>query len=1215
VSLKKRIICGLIAVCLIFSLCPSSYALSASEQLNENMHEYLASGEILDLTRRENYSYINFIDSVERNELANVTLEFVDDVVETGSLSDLEPPFYANILVSIMALSEAGNASSIAEQNKRDNLKSIKDYAMDFAGMAADAVGVTCGTSKYLHRLSDDTALAVDGMATSLEGIDESLDAFSDLQTILQNYDSYMVLLDAVEANSKGNLRVAAVTLRDGMKKAMEIRLGSYAHVLDQNTEHLTEFFFSNIFLELLKETAEYETDDALRAFVDWGGEVVAAVGVLSSSFQLGAEIGKLIGNLTVGGEDLITRTREIFALRDIRTAVVQELNKSTVGFQANYGIKSAEELNEYVYRCTDLAAYLKICDIRGEYCLRSIVTSNAKLLTWFNKENAEDAELWYARRSDAIKIAHSKLQSVRFEGMPDEISEQETETADYSLYIPVLEKAIAERPYESDEYGILYDIDKDDVDELFMLHSYINGGTFPALGYSIYDIENGSLSEIIKKQDLIVLAGGGGCFAGVTTVNGEDRFFAYGLQVGDCYANSVIEVYDAEFSLIQTFKADMKSELVPIFGYDYTTAYSLNDLPCTEEEYYDQLNSFFSFDTSCFLPGNSVGKTGQFYNGEWYGETLEELLLKVKGNHMTDNPDLEEDEFYYPEDEDAEFVAKNSKTAAEQYLRERVLPYYEAEDSTHTLTYYCQTYNPESYSSLTEDNMYCGDKPKDVLLAYNICDIDGNGFNDLVLATAYYSDAISLFDYSGVASGEKIFSLVHGIDTFLFDQDGRVSMKYHEGNGNFGDVSGTPEKFYFFFSGKYFVSISACDFSEADINDVYYPVTDIVKWHTESLSIEEFDIESGEYRYVSGLTRFVKEDEVRYYDDFELNNCIYSSTNPDYGEFLSEEEAINKVYNALSSLAINNVIIEPTSWEQRWEKIIRTTPYAGQPVTIFEQRPSVSTFCGSSGAIKEKYPDLGSYSEYRNLRGTTTGDMTVTVKHSEQYPQFISRDEKTEVSRTALALSEEDRYRINIFLSNFSEQQFHEGVIAWPEHREDPYFTAQSADAMELLSFAWRYAKINQAAYESVFLENGYYYGVSVDTIEALSQRFFGHSIAEEIYEAGASGALLIKDGKVCFPAADGEAYNRLTLLDQAVEQSDGSIKVEFSIYSTDIDDSIVFAGSTIHNKSLYYFTQEEAAGHAMLHYEHGGEAVIRPYTAENGTASFQLVSYQIEK
>lgn len=351
----------------------------------------------------------------------------------------------------------------------------------------------------------------------------------------------------------------------------------------------------------------------------------------------------------------------------------------------------------------------------------------------------------------------------------------------------------------------------------------------------------------------------------------------------------------------------------------------------------------------------------------------------------MANGQNPEEEEPYYSEDTDGEFVAKDSKTAAEQYLRERILPYYETEDSTHTLTYYFQTYRPDSYSLFPVDNMYCGDRPRDVLLAYNICDVDGNGINDLTLATAYYDEPVSILDYRGVASGEEIFDLVHGMDTFLFGQDGRLITGSREGNGNFGDVSGTPRRDCFFFSGKYFVSIEAYDFSETDVNEVYYPVTDVAAWHTESLSIEEYDIESGEYRYVSGLTRSVKEDEVRYYDDFELNNCIYSSANLDYGEFQSEEEAINKVYDALSKLAVNNVIIEPTSWEQRWEKSIRITPNAGQAVTIFERQPSISTFCASAGAIQEKYPDVNYPSEYRNLIGTTTGNMTITVKHSER--------------------------------------------------------------------------------------------------------------------------------------------------------------------------------------------------------------------------------------
>lgn len=566
-------------------------------------------------------------------------------------------------------------------------------------------------------------------------------------------------------------------------------------------------------------------------------------------------------------------------------------------------------------------------------------------------------------------------------ENLNSEVSISENRP-DYSLYVPVLENAVAEQPYPSNEYGMLYDIDDDCIDELFLLHSYPSGGAFPVLGYSVYDIENDLLVARAEKQDLMILAGGGRCFAGITNVNGEDCFFTYGLQVGDCFANSIIAVYNSDLSLLKTLKADMLSENVPIFAYNYTATYSVDENFCTEEEYFDQLDALFPFDTSCFLLESISETSGQFYNGQWFGDTIGELLLQIRESYIDNDQSLDETDGIY-DLRDTEFVAKDSRTAAEQYLTERVLPYYEIGDSIHTLTYFCQTYNPESYSSITADNMYCGDRPQNVLLAYNICDLDGNGVNDLTLATVYYSDPISLYDYSNIASGERIFTLVHGIDTFLFDQDGRVSAQYHEGNGNFGDVSGTPEKFSFFFSGKYFVYIAVYDFSETDINGVYYPVTDAVKWHTESLSIMEFNVESGEYDYVNGLTRFVEGEKVRYYDDCILNHCIYTSVNPNYGEFQTEEEAINKIYSELSKLGINSITIEPTSWEQRWEKSIRAMPCEGQTVTVFELQPSVSTFCGNAGTIKEKYPDIDFPGEYRNLRGTTTGDMIISVNYS----------------------------------------------------------------------------------------------------------------------------------------------------------------------------------------------------------------------------------------
>lgn len=771
----------------------------------------------------------------------------------------------------------------------------------------------------------------------------------------------------------------------------------------------------------------------------------------------------------------------------------------------------------------------------------------------------------------------------VAFGKTSDEVS---NEAPDYSLYIPVLENTIAESPYKSDGYGILYDIDKDGIDELFLIHSYLNDNAFPVAGFSIYDIENGSLSEIIKKRDLITLAGGGTYFGGITNVNGEDCFFAFGLQGGDCFANSVIEVYNAEFSLIQTFKADMTSEYVPIFAFDYTTAYSLNDLPCTEEEYYDRLNAFFSFDTSCFLPGHAFGKSGQFYNGQWYGETPEELLARLKNSSALDSEKT---------DNNSGSTASAYHSVLDMFCRNIQTGWTELNQMGWELE---NTFDPDSVSYLH----YADGSTALSDIGYCIQDIDGNGVPELMvtpmrLAEEYPGLICDLYTLSGgtpvhlATSGER--------DRYYLNRDGRIAQ----------EASGSAFTSIFC---TYVIDSETCKLRTEDAVIYDENIKKETPWFFANT--EFYNSSKTDYNY-DALYKITEQEAHILLEAFQQHAEIRFTSLNQYqseGEGIAQKNHVDEEQAREIAEAYWGDLIGSSDeiWSDFAASARGKTEYQGKEYYSFHLTGGVD---GHRTSVDYLFIDAENGDCYFGIMHPE--DMVWSGSDAIQSISQSQSDQANEVSQTALALSGEDRYRINIFLSNFSEQHFHEGVIAEPEHREDPCFTAQSADAMELLSFAWHYAKINQSAYESISLENSFYYAVSVDTIEALSLRFFGRSISEAVQDAGASGALRIKDGKVCFPAADGETYNRLTVLDQAVEQSDGSIKVDFSIYSTDIDESIVWPGRTIHNKSLYYFTPEEAAGHAMLHYEHGGEAVIQPYTAENGTEAFLLVSYQIEK
>lgn len=164
-------------------------------------------------------------------------IEMADIFAETGVEPDKEK--YMEVLVNIMATYEMDNATAIAEQQKRDNLKSVKDYAVDIAGIVANSVSLSAEGN-----LEEWISVAVSGVEKLIGNTDNWIEAFSNLETVVQDYNQYDMFLMIIEQNADGDLKDAASTLRTSMEKAMEIKLKTYSDISNDNFENYKEYFF-----------------------------------------------------------------------------------------------------------------------------------------------------------------------------------------------------------------------------------------------------------------------------------------------------------------------------------------------------------------------------------------------------------------------------------------------------------------------------------------------------------------------------------------------------------------------------------------------------------------------------------------------------------------------------------------------------------------------------------------------------------------------------------------------------------------------------------------------------------------------------------------------------------------------------------------------------------------------------------------------------------
>ena len=197
------------------------------------------------------------------------------------------------------------------------------------------------------------------------------------------------------------------------------------------------------------------------------------------------------------------------------------------------------------------------------------------------------------------------------------------------------------------------------------------------------------------------------------------------------------------------------------------------------------------------------------------------------------------------------------------------------------------------------------------------------------------------------------------------------------------------------------------------------------------------------------------------------------------------------------------------------------------------------------------------------------------------------------------VTLDKDLQYRINIFLSNFSEQSFLNMKLS-------------TAPDDQLMKFVWIYCKINHGGAISY---DGSFETIPLGTMNEYLNRFFG------LTRSPANGASYMldqwnsfsyHDGKFWFPAASGESYNKFTVVDSMKSNGDGTYTVDFQVYELGLEEYWNTPG--IDNS--YYWLNSEQVSAKVWDYKcmpvQGGTAVVRDFTY-NGRATFQLISYEI--
>lgn len=386
----------------------------------QKLQEYLSIDLGKPLIQSSYYGYMNFIENFKTNGYAMYALELADALLETGAEPDKEE--YMEILTHVITIYDMENAADAAEQKKMDNLKSLEDYGGDLLELGADALKTMTGSGSSAGSLSEEISDAVGSLNMMAADSEAWAEGLADLEIMIADYSAYDEFLELISEQSEGELKAAASTLRSGMKEAMEIRLDTCQNLMDETFKNYGAEVFSSDFLQFLMKMPEYEEGAPLQWVAEAGLTAAEIAG--GSSWALGKDIGKLVGNTVIGGEDLINRVREMMALYDISRILQDELLEISSDFVDCYGTETEEEQAK---RYAELAQYLISCRMRGEYCLSSIVAEDAGLVAWFNRQMSRAADEWYEEQADAIEGIKDRILEITGGGAAEE-AESETE-------------------------------------------------------------------------------------------------------------------------------------------------------------------------------------------------------------------------------------------------------------------------------------------------------------------------------------------------------------------------------------------------------------------------------------------------------------------------------------------------------------------------------------------------------------------------------------------------------------------------------------------------------------------------------------------------------------------------------------------------------------------------------------------------------------------
>lgn len=191
-----------------------------------------------------------------------------------------------------------------------------------------------------------------------------------------------------------------------------------------------------------------------------------------------------------------------------------------------------------------------------------------------------------------------------------------------------------------------------------------------------------------------------------------------------------------------------------------------------------------------------------------------------------------------------------------------------------------------------------------------------------------------------------------------------------------------------------------------------------------------------------------------------------------------------------------------------------------------------------------------------------------------------------------------------NTFITNFVEQYF-------------PDYDRDTSGIEQILDFVHINLKLN--SFESISYETRgdiTFETFTEEEVQRIVSKYFGMLITDELsslpeppetYGDQPAGPYFA-DGKVWYEAADGESYNNIGIVNSISNPGDGTLILDFSIYSIDLDHYWSMSLDELHG--LYALTPEQAAADPLLSLSYQGTATV----GVSQSGEYYLIDYTVD-